>query len=486
VTTTPAASPADERGAESGGNRPLRSLHARITLWYGGLLALCLLAYSAAVVVFFTQHIEAEMDRRVHEDVELAARAIVVSASGRPHWRGGRPPWSRVQEEPGGGHWLEVWSLTGERLLADGTQDPIDLGRAPGIGGGHAARTLALPTGPVRVLTERILLDGQPFLLRVAVSEGSARQFVRTMWAEVLGLCLGVLTVGGLGGYVLARRALGPLERIAERARRITAEELHERLPPETSSVELEQLTTAFNDTLARLEGSFDQLRRFTADASHELRTPLTALRSVGEVGLRSGGDADGYREVIGSMLEEVDRLTRLLDELLTLARADAGEARLKPETLDLADLALEVAGHLSVLAEERGQALEVVAPEPVRVRGDRFVLRQALVNLVDNAIKYAPERTRVRIAAGWRDGSAVLEVSDQGPGIPDEHRDRVFDRFYRVERSRSREMGGAGLGLSLVRWAAEAHRGRVELDSEEGRGSTFRIVFPAAVLAAD
>ncbi len=458
----------------------VRSLGTRIALWYGGLVGRCLLLYSVGVVAFFTRHVEADLDRRAHEDVELAQRAIALSASGRPVWRGDAAPWSGVHEEEGGGHRLEVWSLDGQRLLADGTVETVDLGSAPDPRHPlHQPHTHALPAGPVRVLVEEISLAGKPFILRVAVSEASSRTQVRRMWLEVSALSLTVLAAGGLMGRWLARHALLPLSRLAARSQRITAEQLHERLPVEGASLELDQLAAAFNDTLARLEGSFDKLRRFTADVSHELRTPLTALRTVGEVALRGSHDAEGYGEVIGSMLEEVDRLTRLTDELLALARADAGEAKLHREPMDLGALVRDVAAHVSVLAEEKEQALQVQAADDLVVPGDRTVLRQALVNLTVNAVKYSPERTRILLRTTRRDAMAVVEVTDEGPGIAPEDRGRLFERFYRVDKSRSREMGGTGLGLALVKWAAEAHGGRVELESEPGRGSTFRLLLP-------
>jgi heavy metal sensor kinase len=479
VTRARDAAPAAGVHKEAG-RRGFSSLATRIALWYGGLVALCLLAYSVGVVAFFTRHVEAELDRRVHEDVELAERAIVLADGERPVWRGGTPPWSGVHEEEGGGHWIEVWSPGGERLLADGTMEAVDLGTAPHRLGHALARphTHALPTGPVRLLVEEVAFGGRPFLLRVGISEASSRALVRRMWLELFLLSLVVLGLGALGGLWIARRSLAPLSRLAIRSRRITAEQLYERLPVEGVSLELDQLAAAFNVTFARLEESFERLKRFTADVSHELRTPLTALRAVGEVALRGNHDAAGYREVIGSMLEEVDRLTRLADELLTLARADAGEAKLHREPLDLGRLAREVAAHVSVLAEEKEQALEVEAA-PIVADADRTVLRQALVNLVVNAVKYAPPRTRIRIVAGRRGDAAFLEVSDEGPGIAPEHCERLFERFYRVDKSRSRELGGTGLGLALVKWSAEAHGGRVELDSDVGRGSTFRIVLP-------
>jgi signal transduction histidine kinase len=236
-----------------------------------------------------------------------------------------------------------------------------------------------------------------------------------------------------------------------------------------------------FNDTFARLERSFAQMRRFTADASHELRTPLTAIRSVGEVGLRAPRDEKAYRDIIGTMLEEVDRLRHLVEGLLTLSRADAGAVKLTPEPVDLAALAREVVHHLGVLAEEKHQSLAVEAVQPVQVWVDRLVLRQAVINVVDNAIKYSPAEAHIRVVVQEQLSSATLAVIDTGPGIAPQHRARIFDRFYRVDTARSRQRGGTGLGLSIARWAVEAHGGHIELESEEGRGSTFRIVLPVS-----
>src|SRR5205809_1634 len=264
--------------------------------------------------------------------------------------------------------------------------------------------------------------------------------------------------IAAMGGYFLARRALAPVSRMLERARTITAERLGARLPVENPGDELGQLAAVFNDAFGRLERSFEQLRRFTADASHELRTPLTAMRSVGEVGLREHREAAAYREIIGSMLEETDQLGRLVEGLLTLSRADGGNALLKREGVDLAELARDVAAHLAVLAEEKRQSFAVQASGPVPAWVDRVVIRQALINLVDNAIKYTPPGGSVRIVV--RDGAPgpTIEVADTGSGIPPEHRDPVFDRFYRIEKARASHLRWAGLGLAMGRWAVEAH----------------------------
>jgi heavy metal sensor kinase len=340
--------------------------------------------------------------------------------------------------------------------------------------------SVALPDGTVlRVLSSTHRLSTRSVLVRIAASEAP----VRAEWHRLaLGLLFGLpvaLAIAGLGGHWLARRALRPLDRMARHAERLTADNLDERLPVENPDDELGHLARVFNASLGKIEESFAQLRRFTADVSHELRTPLTAIRSVGEVGLGDHPSEQGYREIIGSILEEADRLTLLVDTLLSLSRADAGEVPLHREDVDLLALAREVAAHLGVLAEEKQQALAVEGSEPVLVDADRLVLRQALVNVVDNAIKYGPPGSRVRVVVAGDVATARVDVIDEGPGIPLAHRERIFERFYRVDKGRSREQGGAGLGLSLAHWAVTAHRGRIDVESAEGAGSTFRLSLP-------
>ena len=254
---------------------------------------------------------------------------------------------------------------------------------------------------------------------------------------------------------------------------------MNDRLPVDNPNDELGRLASIFNDTLGRLESSFEQRGRFSADVSHELRTPLMAIRSVGEVGLRGRRDEIAYRGIIGSMLEEVDRLSSLVDRLLALSRAEAGQAKLSLEVIDLRELAENVVGHLGVLAEEKRQSLRVEPSGHPRCVGDRVMLRQALINLVDNAIKYTPTGGVVRITASESSSAgAVIDVSDTGPGIT-EPRARMFNRFDRAGRSRSDDIKGAGLGLSLAKWAVEANGGRLSWQPNDGVGSTFHITLP-------
>jgi len=300
--------------------------------------------------------------------------------------------------------------------------------------------------------------------------------------ASLLGAPI-VLALAGLGGYALARRALAPLEEMAYRAEQITSERLHERLPTGEVSDELGRLATVFNKLLARLEQSFEQLRRFTSDASHEMRTPLTSIRSVGEVALQKDGSRKEYRDTIGSMLEEVNRLSALVDSLLTISRADAGRIPLHPTVFSAMDLAREAAGLFDVLIEEKGQRITVEGDEGVSVKGDRVFLRQALVNIIHNAVKYSPVGGAISVEVHSEpSGDIRLEVVDSGLGIAPEHAEKVFDRFYRVDESRSREAGGAGLGLSIAQWAVRVHGGDIQLLATPGAGCTFQIHLPPSV----
>lgn len=456
----------------------MKTLQSRIALWYGILLGVSLVAYSLAVGFTFTRHLSEEIDRRVHEDIELAARALVIDGEGLPTWAGGYLG-KAIAEEEGGGHVIEVFDGEGEARLVAHTMPYPQLARPVGPEPPHS---IAGPLGPLRTMTEVVSIGSAAFFVRASLSEAGVRRQIRELWLELGVISFVVLALGGWGGMALVRRAFKPLSQMAEDAQRITADDLHARLQPDLrAGAELQQLGDAFNATLQRLESSFDQLRRFTADVSHELRTPLTGLRTVGEVALGRGGSVDDHREAIETMLEATDRLSRLTDELLALARLDASQPGAGFESVDLAALVAEVVDQASVLAEERRQSLVLDAPESVMIFGDPRALRRAVLNIIDNAIKYSPEGTRVDVRVTASGESAVVEVRDQGPGIPPEYHERVFERFFRVDKSRSRELGGTGLGLSLVRRIVLSHSGTVGLSSGGGEGSTFRLSLPLA-----
>jgi heavy metal sensor kinase len=328
-------------------------------------------------------------------------------------------------------------------------------------------------------MSREAVIDGQPVIIQVAQSEAMMQAELTDLGFLLLVALPAGVALAGLGGYLLARRALKPVDLMAERARSITAAKLDERLPVDETNDELGRLATVFNATLARLEGAFGQMARFTGDVSHELRTPLTAIRTVGEVSLREPRDPKSYQHVIESMLEETDRLSGLVDRLLLLSRAESGHAPLTREAIDLAALAEEVASHLGVLAEERDQRIVVDRKALARVVGDRVMLRQALINLVDNAIKYSPSGSVIRIGVDGSPNASIVEVQDSGAGIAPDRREHIFDRFYRGANHGLRD--GAGLGLNIAKWTVEANLGHLAYEPRTTGGSTFRITLPAA-----
>jgi len=427
------------------------SVRTRLTLWHAGVLALVIYIFSAGIFLFVRARLYGTLDDQIRADLATIEKVY--------------------QEETGDlGELAHRMGITlfqvaeGETILYQ-TPDWPPGGTTPSVLGTR----------------------GDPsHRIAAARDETAVRQ---TLWTLGVILAIGAPCAIGLaigGGYFLAGRMLAPVGAMAETARKITAESLTQRLPVGNLQDEFGQLASVFNESLARLEGAFEQLRRFTADASHELRTPLTAIRSVGEVALQRSLSTAAYREVIGSMLEEVDRLTRLVESLLTLTRGESGRIQPAPEVVDLSGLAASVVEHLRVLAEEKEQSVTIDAAAEVLATCDPAILRLGLINVVDNAIKYTPHRGAIRVEVRETpSGEAAIEVEDTGLGISAVHQGRIFERFYRVDQGRSREAGGTGLGLATARSAVDVNGGRIELESEEGKGSLFRIVLPRVVRAS-
>jgi heavy metal sensor kinase len=461
---------------------PHANLRSRLTVLYGSLLAVALLLYAGGVSTLFLRNLREQLDSSLHRDVETVEGALSTNPSGtlQISSRGGEAN----EDELDHGYLLEVWSLDYMLLYRSEQLQGQLLGPIPAgspASNRQSAHSIRLGSGTRLRLISRVhhLAIGNAVIVRLAVSEEPLwREFWEMVSVLGIGLPMTVLLVS-CTGYLVAARALKPVDSMAQRAAQITAEQLNARLQIENPDDELGQLGTAFNATLARLERSFEQLRRFTADASHELRTPLTAIQSVGEVSLQIPGDVEHYRDAIGSMLEETGRLSQLVDCLLTMARADAGCMKLHWVDVNLAELAAETVGLLEVLAEEKGQSIHIDGHRSAIITADRTILRQALVNLVHNAVKYSPENGEIRLSIREAEQDAVIEVKDSGPGIAPEHLKRIFERFYRVDKSRSRAAGGAGLGLSIAEWAVSIHGGRIEVQCEPGPGSIFRIWLP-------
>jgi heavy metal sensor kinase len=290
---------------------------------------------------------------------------------------------------------------------------------------------------------------------------------------------LGLVAVGG--GFVLVGRALAPVEQIARSAEQITQHSLNERLSLTNTGDELEQLSLALNRMIARLSEAFEQNRRFLADASHELRTPLAALRGEMESVVQQARALPELSDRAGSALEEVDRLAKIVDALFAISRLDAGEAQQERARFDLGALAAGTTEQMSLLAEDKGVSVICDVQGSVSVEGDQSRIKQVVVNLLDNAIKYTPLGGSINLRVHAIESKAVIEVTDTGIGIPASALPHIFERFFRVDKARSRDAGGAGLGLAIVKSICAAHGGHVYGESSEGRGSRFTVELPLA-----
>jgi heavy metal sensor kinase len=314
-------------------------------------------------------------------------------------------------------------------------------------------------------------------MLRVMILHEPSVNALRALFFIIAVSLPVVVIILVVGGYAITHRWLKPLDLMVAEAHQITADNLSRRLPVANQYDEIGRLSQVFNTTLSRLEDSFLTLDRFVADAAHELLTPLTTLRSVGEVGLRTGRSAEEYREIVGSMLEEVQRLQVLVEKLLQLARAEGGTNIVERQRVRLDLLARHCADDATILAEEKQQQILVEASE-AETETDPLLLRQALQNLVDNAIKYSPEHAEIVIKVTAEETRWAISVLDHGPGIPAEHLARLTDRFYRADSSRGRP-GGFGLGLAITKAYLRALGGELRCVCNVGKGSTFTLVIP-------
>lgn len=446
------------------------SIRTRLTLWHTLLMALVLAVFALGTYAYVRESLFAQIDAHLDANLKLFSKTKHAEVSDLDEIERHSPVLAFNVLDNGSPYYMsDGWS----------TAKLDDAGSAPSSG--RWIYTTA--QGNIYHLKETTqFTDGKK--LSIATAEQS-EQIHRGL--DRLGLTLLVgfpvtLLLSLFGGFFLSGRMLRPLQHITQRARSISAENLNERLTITNPYDELGQLSTILNDAFTRLDDTFKRLKRFTQDAAHELRTPLAVLRSVGEVSLHKPREAEAYREVIGSMLEEVDRLGRLVDGLLTLARAESDQYSAPKKAENLQSMVQEVVDCLLVLAEEKNQILTFDASKPLISNIDYDTVRLALMNLIANAIRFTPEGGTIKVRLCDIGKSAAIEIQDNGPGIAPEHHPYIFERFYRIDSSRSHDTGGTGLGLAIARWAVEANNGRIELESKSEQGAIFRIVLPVTI----
>jgi heavy metal sensor kinase len=454
----------------------LRSIRARLTAWYALILMMAFAGTGMGAWV--------DMRDSIHDmaDADLRTRLSLLRndlANEPPEERSGSPefftdlseasaPWVRIAE---GGRWI----YESPAAVTKGAATP-DVARLPRDG---VTRTLTVGDHSFRLLTAPVATDGATWGAELGLPIDNLYETLDHLaWTVALASPL-VLLLASAGGYWMSRHALAPVDRITRTAQTIGAHNLDQRLPISGSDDELDRLSGTLNSMVARLEDAFRQVTQFTADASHELRTPVAVIRTAAELArTRSRTEAE-YVKALDQIVAESERTTRLIDDLLLLARADANVEALALEPMDLSECLREACADGEVLAAAAGLRFDVDLPAACRAVGDPQALRRLFLILLDNAIKYTPRGGTVAVTMTCGGTEAVVDVRDNGLGIAPEDVPHLFERFYRVDADRSRATGGAGLGLSIALWIANRHHGAIAVDSSAGNGSVFRVTLP-------
>ncbi len=450
------------------------TIRTRLTLWYSSLLAIIIAVFGIALVAVLNGAWIELVQNNLKIVYQQVSNQIEITPNGQMI-----VPLTDMSESVGfAPFYIQVWDWNGRQVSLSSPNYAQPLDRAAMTSGGQQWSHVFTADGKhLYVLTYPIItsLSTRPVIIQVATRLDT----IDLATSRLLRVMIGV---GGIAwllsimiGSLIAGRALEPIDAIAHTAARITAaDDLSRRIPYNGPNDELGMLTVTFNATLERLERLFKSQRRFVADVSHELRTPLTTLQGNLDLIKRFGAD----KESIDAMESEMRRMSRLVSDLLLLARADSGNLPLKKEIIDLDTLIVEVFREARILGPNH--TIKLAQVTPVRINADADRIKQLLLNLVSNAIKYTPPGGTVTLSLTVRNGYAFASITDTGVGIPKSDLDLIFERFYRVDKARSREAGGTGLGLSIAQWIAKSHGGRIVAESVEKEGSTFSLQIPA------
>lgn len=456
-------------------------IRVRMTAWYVALLALIIGALGAFLMLRLHADLLSAMDRRLNSAVDQIA--LGYHAEGAPEARdvsatvlSGESAVSQVLTPAG-----QVTTFYGNDVAARPMIGADDM-RAV-LAGERVKGTITLGGRRFRIAARKTVRGTHPRIAVAGESSGPIDRSVDRLLTLLLLACPVAIAITAAGGWWLARRALRPISRLTSDAERFGMDDLRHRLPVPATGDEVARLAATLNTMLEQIQAGIDEQHRLVADASHELRSPLSAMRAELEVSLRADALEPTARGVLRSNLEEVERLGRIVEGLLTLAQADQGVLDLRRVDVDLAHVAHQMTARLQTLAGSSDVRL-VTRLGPASVRGDVARLEQAVGNLLDNAVKYSPHGAAVTVRTGVEGDEALVSVRDHGPGIPADAREAVFDRFHRLDASRTRATGGSGIGLSIVREIARAHGGRAWTEPAPGGGSLFIIALPVAPAA--
>ena len=458
-------------------------IRLRLTLWYVVLLAIVLAVFIAGVYLILSQSLYRHLDESMLNQANTLLEVI-------QQYEGDRlflPSEVSLRDQSQDEHFVRLFATSGNLLRFYSTdtlrQAPVDAEVVANTLRGEFIRRrvkIGEDEDLIRVITLPIRRDGEIVgVLEVGQSEEDISDTLTSLLQIMILACPVALLAASFNGVFLAGRALSPIDNITRTAHQISAVDLSRRLNLRLPDDEVGRLARTFDEMIARLDNAFQRQRQFTADASHELRTPLTIIKGQIDVCLQRDREPGAYRQVLQATNAEVDRLIRLTGSLLTLTRADAGQISLRFEDVDVAEVVTGVFEQIRSAASDKGVECQLDPGPPAMIRGDQDLLLQLMLNLSDNAIRYTPSGGQVTL--GWRvnKDQVQLWVQDTGIGISQEHLPHLFDRFYRVDKARSRAEGGVGLGLAISHWIAEAHQGSIHVESAPGKGSTFTVLLP-------
>jgi heavy metal sensor kinase len=466
----------------------LNSLRARVTTWYVALLAAALVVFGAALYFGIQGYLRTSLQHSLTNEAKaIAENFLPFEEQKGAQWMAGEIAESDAPEHSG--RFVRVTRQDGNVLYESGdSRDPyIDASNISHPPFSDSAESFRQET---QVGRHHLLLytlpftssSGTKYLIEIGGSFAPIERVLSSLLRILLLITPLILIAAAFGGHLLMTRPLRPLVVLTEQAEQIGTHGLGERLPVIASGDEMERLSLSLNRMISRLEDALDHNRRFSADVSHELRTPLTILRGELEQVVQTPKLPRPVSEAIGSSLEEIDRMAKIVENLLTIARLDTGADAMDLQLVDLSELAQWTVDQTHLLAEEKQISMHSTRSGSALILADPGRVKQVLVNLLDNAIKYTANGGEIRVSVSVAQRMAVLEVSDTGIGVPAESLPNVFERFYRSDKARSRESGGTGLGLSIVQAICNAHGGSVAIQSTEGRGTTVHVEFPLSV----
>ncbi len=464
------------------------SIRLKLTAWYVALLAIILILFSILLYFFLSKRLYEGIDNSLKVSANIVAKTALMRFPTTP-----LPGFDQYLEQFLGyanfNKFYRIYDGSGNvgprSANIDASQFPLTQeAYAKALDGNTSFETFTLSNDQmIRVVTRPILRNGKlGNLIQVGTSLQAVNETMHNLRVFLYTGIPGILVLATLVGGFMARRALNPVDKITQSASEIGGGvDLSKRIHVPQVKDEIGRLAITFNNMLERLENSFAQIRQFSSDASHELRTPLTVLKGQSELVLSKLRSPEEYQEVLSSNLEEINYMSKILEDLFFLSKSDETKIRLDRKLVNLTSIVEEVCKHAELMGDDKNIKIIIAYLEPVEIEGDPVRLRQMVWNLLNNAIKYTPAQGMVKVSLQNHKESALLAVEDTGIGIPDKHLENIFNRFYRVDKARTREEGGSGLGLAICKFIVESHEGDIQVDSQVGKGTKFRIRLPKA-----